>query len=59
MSYKIKFLDGSTKEFYSLVGANLSGADLFGTNLSGANLFGANLIGANLSYCTGIVTFRI
>jgi hypothetical protein len=48
MSYKIKFLDGSTKEFDSLIGTHLDGADLRVENLSKANLFGADLEGANL-----------
>lgn len=46
--YTIKFLNGTTKEFDSLVGADLSGADLGGTTLEGADLEGANLCGANL-----------
>ena len=61
---RVKFLDGTTKEFSilsgadlkgaylkvaDLSGANLSGADLRGANLSGANLSGADLSGANLS----------
>ena len=59
---KIKFLDGTEKEFANLCGANLYDADLYGAlygaNLRGANLYdadlrgedlgGANLIGANL-----------
>ena len=58
MKRTIKFLDGTTKEFESLRGANLSGAylkcadlrsaDLRGADLSGADLRDANLIGANL-----------
>ena len=46
--YRIKFLNGSVKEFDSLVGANLKRANLRGVNLRGANLRGANLVGANL-----------
>ena len=46
--HKIKFLDGTEKEFDSLVGANLYGADLKGADLYGANLKGADLVGADL-----------
>lgn len=51
--YTIKFKDGSTKTFETLVKANLSYADLSGADLAdaclvGANLFEANLRGANL-----------
>ena len=46
--HKIKFLDGTEKEFDSLVGANLYGADLKGADLYGANLKGADLRGADL-----------
>ena len=34
--YKIKFLDGTEKEFETLVRTNLEGADLYGANLEGA-----------------------
>ena len=40
---KIKFLDGSEKEFETLVGADLRGADLEGADLEGAYLQGAVL----------------
>ena len=40
----IKFLDGTTKEFANLSGADLSGADLRWADLSGADLSGADLI---------------
>ena len=43
---KIKFLDGSEKEFNSLIRANLSKADLSRANLYRANLYRANLSGA-------------
>ena len=46
--YKVKFLDGTVKEFKTLVSANLSYADLSGANLRGANLLGANLSSVNL-----------
>jgi hypothetical protein len=46
---EIKYLDGSTKTFDSLVGANLCGANLRGANLRGADLRGADLRGADLS----------
>jgi hypothetical protein len=51
---KVKFLDGTSKEFTTLREAdlreaNLSWADLREANLSRANLSGANLYGANLS----------
>ena len=60
---KIKFLDGTEKEFETLVGANIEGtnlrwanlegvdlrwANLEGVDLRGVNLEGANLYGANL-----------
>lgn len=45
---KISFLDGSTKEFKTLLWANLRGADLQGANLRWADLQGADLQGANL-----------
>jgi hypothetical protein len=48
MRYKIKFLDGSTKKFDSLVGADLAGANLIGANLNKANLRGVDLRGADL-----------
>ena len=40
---KIKFLDGTEKDFESLFRANLRGADLRGANLRGADLSGADL----------------
>ena len=56
---KVKFLDGHEKEFETLAGADLRGADLgklamrgenlAGANLEGASLRGASLAGANLS----------
>ncbi len=46
---KIKFLDGSEKEFATLRVANLRGADLRGADLRGADLRVANLAGANLT----------
>ena len=46
--YKIKFLDGTTKEFKTLGGANLAGADLERASLIGANLEGVDLGGASL-----------
>ena len=53
---QIKFLDGSEREFITLVranlrGANLRGADLRGANLRDANLQNANLRGADLQDC--------
>ena len=45
---KIKFLDGTEREFESLVDADLRGANLSGANLYGADLHSANLRGANL-----------
>ena len=52
---KIKFFDGTTQEFVSLVGADLRGANLRGVDLQRADLqradlHGANLRGANLQY---------
>ena len=47
--HKIKFLDGTEKEFQNLRGADLRGADLWSANLWGADLRGANLEGANLT----------
>lgn len=47
---KIKLLDGTEKEFDTLVGADLSWANLFGADLSRANLSGANLSVATLSW---------
>ena len=44
----IKFKNGKTKEFETLIKANLSGADLSGADLSGADLSGADLSKANL-----------
>lgn len=51
---KVKFLDGHEKEFETLVGANLVGADLRnsdrkGESLCGADLMNADLEGANLA----------
>lgn len=46
--YTIKFLDGSTREFETLRGVNLRGADLQDANLRGADLRGADLLDANL-----------
>ncbi len=51
---KIKFLDGSEREFETLRGAdmscaNLTGADLTGANLAFANLRDADLTGADLT----------
>ena len=51
---KIKFKNGKVKEFDSLAGADLTGADLSeaimsGVNLSGSDLFEADLCGADLS----------
>ena len=48
--YKIKFINGSVREFASLVGANLRGADLKGANLKGADLKYADLRHAGLRY---------
>lgn len=53
MSYKIKYLDGTEKEFETLRGAdlyraNLYRADLYGADLRGANLYGADLYEADL-----------
>ena len=45
--FKIKFLDGSEKEFDTLKGANLIGADLSGVDLSGVDLSGSNCTGVN------------
>ncbi|MBF0399938.1 MAG: pentapeptide repeat-containing protein [Magnetococcales bacterium] len=52
---KIRFLDGTVREFETLVGANLRGADLRWMDLSGQDLIGADLTratlyGANLSW---------
>ena len=47
--YKIKFKDGSEKEFDTLVGADLSFADLSSANLSSADLSFADLSSADLS----------
>ena len=44
----VPFLDGSVKEFDTLVGADLRGANLEGASLQGANLERANLEGASL-----------
>ena len=46
--YKIKFRDGTEKEFESLAGADLSNTDLRYANLRDANLTNANLCRANL-----------
>ena len=48
MSYKIKFLDGTEREFDTLAWADLYDANLYGANLVGADLTGANLVGAIL-----------
>ena len=48
--YKIKFLNGKTKEFNSLVEANLEGANLERADLRQTNLKRANLEGADLSH---------
>jgi Pentapeptide repeats (8 copies) len=45
---KIKFLDGSEKEFKTLQYADLQDANLRSANLEGANLEGANLQDVNL-----------
>ena len=45
---KIKFLDGSEKEFATLRTADLRGADLRGADLRAADLRGANLHDADL-----------
>jgi Family of unknown function (DUF5758)/Pentapeptide repeats (8 copies) len=47
---KIKFLDGTEKEFTTLAGADLYGADLYGADLRGADLSGADLRGAYLRW---------
>jgi hypothetical protein len=52
--YKIKFLEGSEKEYETLQGANLEGANLEGADLTCADLRGADLTraylkGANLT----------
>ena len=41
--YKIKFLNGTGREFETLAGADLSGANLRYANLRGADLSGADL----------------
>lgn len=51
---KVRFLDGHEKEFETLVGANLVGADLRnsdrkGESMCGADLMNADLHGANLA----------
>jgi hypothetical protein len=46
---KVKFLDGTEKEFDTLAGANLTRANLYDADLTRANLYGANLYGANLT----------
>ena len=53
--YKIKFKDGTVKEFESLEGTDLKGADLRGANLIGADLREAKLIEADL---TGAYLYR-
>ena len=45
---KIKFFDGTTQEFVSLVGADLRGANLRGADLRGADLQRVDLQGADL-----------
>ena len=45
---KIRFKDGTEKEFKSLIDADLYGADLKGAYLKSANLYGADLRGADL-----------
>lgn len=72
--YKITYLDGTVKEFESLIladlsranlieadlsGAYLRGADLREANLSGADLRGAYLSGADLSHVTDIISFTL
>lgn len=47
--YKIRFLDGSTKEFSSLVNVNLNHADLSNVDLSNLDLSNARLRCANLN----------
>jgi uncharacterized protein YjbI with pentapeptide repeats len=47
---KIKFLNGTEKEFENLRAANLRDADLSAESLSGEDLSGADLSYANLSY---------
>ena len=47
---KIKFRDGSIKDFETLYNANLYNANLSYANLSYANLVNANLVNANLRY---------
>ena len=47
---KIKFKDGSEKEFADLRGADLRGADLRGADLGGADLRGADLRGADIDF---------
>ena len=46
--YKIKFRDGTEREFESLAGADLSNANLSYANLEDVNLDGADLCDANL-----------
>ena len=48
MTYKIKFKDGSVKEFKSLKGADLRYADLRGADLRGTNLKGTILEGIKI-----------
>lgn len=45
---KVKFLDGREKEFETLAGADLRGADLRNSNLKGKSLCGADLMCANM-----------
>jgi len=57
---KIRFKDGTEKEFANLIDAHLSGADLSDADLSDADLSDANLsdahlIGANLSGAIGLL----
>jgi len=58
MSYKIKYSNNTTKEFDTLVGADLSEANLSRAYLSEAYLVGANLVRANLYRAKGIITFQ-
>jgi hypothetical protein len=56
---KIKFFDGTEKEFTNLQSANLQGANLRSANLRSANLQSANLQGANLQSAKCLETFSI
>ena len=55
MIYKVKFLDGTTKLFDTLVERDLKGADFRGEDLSGVNFAGSDCTGASFSdaNCTG------